>query len=161
MEANDIYFEGKYKVISHETALIARIKNFNLPTLHVYNEEGEIAEDEIWDYVYLGEGGMKLDEWFCKFNQKPQENGKWFISAPTQDQLKTWLREKHDIIVEIHVANTNDPMDYLCTVKKLDKNGHWYTKYRTKEEIGYSGTKEKLSYEDTLEEGLFKALSFL
>ena len=52
-------------------------------------------------------------------------------------------------------------MDYLCTVKKMDKNGNWSTKFKTKEELGYKGTKEKLSYEDTLEEGLFKALTLI
>ena len=161
MKNNDVYFDGKYKIVSFETATMARLKNFDLHTLHVYNRAEEIAEDEIWDYVYTDRGGMTLHQWFHKFNQRPQENGKWCISAPTQDQLKTWLREKHHIIVEIHVANTNDPMDYLCTVKRMDKNGNWSTKYKTKEELGYKGTKEKLSYEDTLEEGLFKALALI
>lgn len=158
MKNDDIYFYGKDKVVSYETAVMAKLKNFDFPTLHVYNEKGELADDDdIW--FYGCEGGMRLDEWFWKFNQKPQENTKWFISAPTQNQLKTWLREKHHIIVEIHVANTNDPMDYLCTVKKLDKNGHWHTKFKTKED--FKGTVEGLSYEDTLEEGLFKGLGLI
>ena len=156
MKTDNIYFEGKYKVVSYDTAVMARLKDFNLATIHAYNDNEQISDDDdIW--FYSCEGGMRLDDWFHKFNQKPV--GNWFISAPTQNQIKTWLREKHNIIVEIHVSSTNDPMDYLCTVKRMDKNGHWYTKFKTKE--NFKGTIEKLSYEDTLEEGLFKALSFL
>ena len=158
MKNVDIYFYTRYRVVSFETAAMARMKKFNWSTLHSYNLAKEIADDD--DVWFCGcEGGMRLDEWFHKFNERPVDE--WEISAPTQDQLKTWLREKHDIIVEIHVANTNDPMDYLCTVKRMDKNGNWSTKFKTKEELGYKGTKEKLSYEDTLEEGLFKALTLI
>ena len=77
------------RLVSYETALLAKEKLFNIPTLYFYFDS-------------------KL-----KYNHsiKPRNNniiaGSLEVSAPTQSLLQKWLRDKHNLHIEIRFLRLN------------------------------------------------------
>ena len=120
--------------ISFETAKLAKEKGFNEPCKYFYEEiSGEAIKWEcVGDII-----STKKNEFLC----------------PTQSLLARWLREKHNICVEVNftsygfvwcVCNTNNTEDkYGSGESGPNKNGTWD------------------NYEEAMETCLQEALKFI
>ena len=147
----------KDELITYETARLAKEMGYAIPTIKYYvkpsNKKGGYIKQGIEynehdcdcfhnDYV---EFDWNLNTEISKQLQSPYPNKyhKSQCSAPTQSLLQKWLREKHDIIVEVHSQYMpNSTYKYGVKVKH-----EFYDSFNT--------------YEDALEEGLQQALKLI
>ena len=129
----------KNELVTFETAKLADKAGFDWEVYAAYNKNNEELEDLSDIYHYACEGGMELDEWFGNYNSK---SWKSLISAPTQSLLQRWLREVHNIHVEV-ICNNIVTKLYTCEITAM----HF-------EKI----TKTFKSFEEALEEGLKQSL---
>ena len=124
------------QLISFETAKLLKEKGFKeYRNNKSYSSKGKISD---WEHYY-------------DYNGKPETLGVYqdHIAAISQTFVQKWLREKHNIHIQIHHF-TNQPMNgemwENCYQLFLNDEGkHPY--YRT--------------YEETLELGLFEALNLI
>lgn len=79
------------QLINFSTAKLAKEKGFNIPCINMYYTE-EFFEGEIIGELYQTDSGYSND----KFDGS--------ASAPTQSLLQKWLREVHNIHIEIRVG---------------------------------------------------------
>ena len=126
------------QLVSFKTALLAKEKKFDIPTLYCYewvkNHEVTVCKNE----QNIG----SLDNWN---DHTGEENGYnlIFYSAPTQSLLQKWLREKHNIHISIlHCILSSNEIKYFIFKGTLKWN--WGLVYNT--------------YEEALEEALYQAL---
>lgn len=137
------------QLVSLETAMLAKEKTFNEICYYFYNDtmHKEAMED-------------------CKFHSNKQFEEKYssdYITAPTQSLLHRWLREKHNLWVEITLWG--DGIGTMCAIKKADLNdkeedGSRIVRLEKNVDTGQI-TRLEFSYEKTLEIGLQEALKLL
>lgn len=128
----------KDELITFETAKLAKEKGFNYPSIHIYPivdffntyKKGTLC-------VMMEESG---DEAYAIENSL-------FAYAHTQSLLQRWLREVHNIHVEVGYYNSG----YDCDVVVFSDGVFDYI-YETQGNI---------SYEEALETGLQEALKLL
>lgn len=151
------------KLISFETAKLAKKKGFNIPSHSYYFEDKEFKEFEINDtYGYYGdEYTVNRDEFYEDWNSKWRttkegnrclgcnSNPKYLetFSAPTQSLLQKWLRETYKIIVIIELRDKYEVKIHWVDITSGNYNvdrGDTYT-----------------TYEQALEEGLYEALKLI
>lgn len=139
MEENIIMEE---KFVGYKLAELAKKKGFNIiqrfsNEASLYNKEKEHAFYA--NYGFFGSG----------YN-------KGYISAPTQSFLQKWLRDIHKIHITVDYSN--------------EHNKHHYVVYRNSNEYIHNITQELIdndtftyidTYEECLEEALYKALSLI
>jgi len=131
------------ELVTFEIAKLAKEKGFNLKTEKFYIKNGEIHNYESYDYYKNKRIDFKdyFDDW--NKNNRGDEPDKRF-SAPTQCLLQKWLREKHNTHIDI-----------------------WYNVLTEKYRIEFISGSEPLedrelkTYEEALEEGLYKALKLI
>lgn len=130
----------KEELITFETAKLAKEKGFpqepNKLKIPYYNYKGEFKGD--------------VKDWLRKYLRKEDTSDVESVSAPTQSLLQRWLREKHNIIITIEHW-TNQPVN----------NQIWENCYDYNFQQLHHGTTPHKTYEQALEEGLYKALKFI
>lgn len=121
------------RIITLETARLAKGKGFNWPTdaRYFYDE----AEQRKWVFSKMGITP-------CRNTNEDS------ICAPTQSLLQKWLREVHNIDIEIHTYSddNNSIYDYLIYQSSI------------KEEVDWEDGPWPI-YEDALEAALHRALT--
>ena len=128
-------------IVKFKTAQLAKEKGFNLPCYTCYNNKEKL--EPTYELNCIGcEGGIDFDEFFRDYNNTPSLEAylkSELISAPTQSELQTWLRDKFNL-------------------KVLVDWGYGY-EYKIVNFFKADGTYN--SYEEALEEGLFEALKLI
>ena len=124
----------KEELIQLETAQLAKEKGFTIPILLCYHEKDRIALP-------------------FSMGKKLYTNNLEYISAPTQSLLQKWLREKHNIYVQINSSHDclwgfelsklcDEPYKGVFKVSKMDSYKH-------------------KTYEKALEKGLVEGLNLI
>lgn len=134
--------------VSKKVAKLAKEKGFNLPVFYFY-EEGKIHPYEYnlpckVDVVRIHQ--IKGEN----FNSKSHSLYCETISVPTQDDLRKWLREKHNINISI---DSTRQCHNLYKIVKYDKN--------LDEELDYDFDNTFKKYEDCLEFALYESLKLI
>lgn len=81
-------------LITFETAKLAKSKGFNIPVrFGVFGSKMKLTENHGWEHYKI----LELNDW----NKKPRKS----YSVPTQSLLQKWLREVHDIHIQIRREN--------------------------------------------------------
>lgn len=135
------------ELVSFQTAKLAKEKGFNLKTHDYFSKdkyEKELSEkigfdDEYWGNNYLYDWNTN-GEPFKPFNKE-------CYSAPTQTLLQRWLREVHDIDINIEPVATGYGF-YIHKNGDYIHNAESYGVYRN-------------TYEKILEIGLQEALKLI
>lgn len=130
----------KDKLISFETAKLAKEKGFNIPVRYAFYTEKDKRDlrtrTQDWNnhFVWVGSswGGH---------NTNP------FYSRPTQSLLQKWLREVHKVNVSISFYDDGKNKYWTCHIHK-DSSQQAYV---CGEDV----------YEDALEKGLFEGLKYV
>jgi len=122
----------KDEIISFETAKLAKEKGFNILYNVAYCEQGILrtCNPDFYLVGYHNQGLATL--------------------APTQSLLQKWLREVHDIIIDVQLDQTSYPK-YCFDVYKYKDFGNW-------EHISNPYWGLYSIYEKTLEDALLLAL---
>ncbi len=137
-------------LISFNTAKLAKEKGFQEPCLHHYH-------DGVLNAHWLENGSstdiefrVDLEDLFENINHKTYErfNKGEFYSAPTQALLQKWLRDVHNIHIEIQSPDTTQET-WGSHIRYINKFGN----------RGDCGDSE--SYEAALEDGLLEALKLI
>ena len=162
----------KDELISFETAKLAKEKRFDVETLYFYCKKGLVGKMELRDdYDHLANYDKQIIDYFSGYynwNSLPKDNRMHMItsfsesneyyyqvicSAPTQSLLQKWLREKHNIQINIF-AEWN---------KK--RNKVTFCNYIISLEGNMAGLHYVMSgfdtYEEALEAGLLEALKLI
>ena len=123
------------QLISFETAKLAKEKGYNITNIFSYDETSGIMLPK--DPTYPG--------WHCYALEG-------VCPAPTQSLLQKWLREKHNIHIEIEIASDEELNIIQPYVYQWDfyKNGNITI-----------GREFYDSYEEALEVGLLEALKLI
>jgi len=121
------------QVISYDNAVLAKEKGYDQHPYRAADNHSEAYYPEYED----GSGEIKLNH--------PLFNPSKIIAiAPFQEVLRKWLREKHNIMINVFDSTTNDKFAVL--VSKLFSHQDYYdNKYYD-------------TYEEALEDGLQEAL---
>lgn len=151
------------KLISFETAMVAKEKGFDCKVKNFYNDERELCESDnrfLDNYNDNSVANRRL-----RFDEDDEENYVVY-SAPTQSLLQKWLREKYDIHIGV-TAFTNEARG-VGTLK--------YQKHISTKDNNYGGDLENScdrlktnnpflylydSYEEALEIGLNEGLKLI
>jgi len=128
------------KLIELETAKLAKEKGFNWLTRNYFGqinaEPFETHENSLDDY-----NSSRWDE----------KGGEW-ISRPTQSLLQKWLREVHNIEVEVSQTRClGGSKPYCVSVEYLHESGEW-------DYVDHEGEIDYETYEEALEAGLVVGL---
>lgn len=139
----------KEELISFETAKTAKEKGFDWECLDFY------SKNDICNYL---EEPYEYD-FKVNANKENEDNFGYGLtwSAPTQSLLQKWLRDEHDLWVEVTI-NTYPRPNNICTSIYLFKEGgvkEAIYPYQT------DGLSHSLTYEEALEKGLFEALKLI
>ena len=118
------------QLISFETAKLAKEKGFN-----IWQEKG---------FVKVVETGKIISEYWTDSMSDLVE---LICFQPTQSFLQKWLREEHNIHIQITTDNGDDFDIYLNVINNLEGSPYWTCFYKT--------------YEEALEDGLQEALKRL
>ena len=180
----------KEQLISFETAKLAKEKDFNILQHSYYFEDGEFKENSLkgTNGYYGEEYEFNLsefnenwnDKWLTKktgdrcFGCSKQKGYLETFSAPTQSLLQKWLREKHQIIVDVSLdffnSYTKESIKYSPTFYTYSNNKKrfWiYTDYINSDECTKKMQEEMpifqnySTYEEALEIALFEALKLI
>lgn len=119
------------QLISFEVAKLAKSKGFNEPTDPAYGTEG---------VLYFQHDGEEYPN---------SDLLELFYSAPTQSLLQKWLREVHNLAIEINAPDSQDEK-WSCQLHIPYKFGNLF-----------NNSVEGNTYEDALEEGLQAALNLI
>jgi hypothetical protein len=129
------------ELITLETAKLAKEKGFNEPVWAEYEFDGS----ENWLYGYNDGHSIDLSEIL-----RNSEIDKPDTPAPTQSLLQKWLREKHNIDIQVlrnkpnyheykvEIYQTNETSNYVY-FQVNEKNSlfcRWFDKYEEALEIG-------------------------
>ena len=153
----------KKDLILFETAKLAKEKGFDELVLYKYSDKGVLYISYTTEQYY---GIETLEEFIdeeCGFTKNSElpwnniyrseyENEKVniVVTAPTQSELQKWIREKHNIHIQVWYDNThNFGYPYLYKIydqnnEPVDSDGWYYD-----------------NWEEALEEGLQKALKLI
>ena len=128
--------------INFETSKLAKEKGYNIETEAYYTENGDLFTDIN----------------FLSLQQSKPENCYY---APTQSNLQKWLREKHNLHVEVvynPVFIENEHKNYYPVLKA--KENVFYIQYRKINGMDYKYFPKCwfVTYEDCLELGLLELL---
>lgn len=154
----------KEELISIETAMLAKEKDFNISTQKAYIGESLFInfEESFGEREFYFDADDFYNDWNRKgwfFDKEGSgcfgcnlDNIKWFeaYSAPTQSLLQKWLRENYKIIVSINIMSDLSYYSLLIDINKNKLNLENQSKNR-----GFS------TYEEALEDGLLEALKLI
>ena len=126
------------QLISIETAILAKEKGFDEITRYYFNEYG-MSKDSSSTSLY-----WYSDDGFCR--------------RPTQSLLQKWLRDKHNIDIQI-LRNKPGYNEYKVEIYKTN-NTNEYIYFTIKEKDGIY-IKWFKTYEAALEKGLYQALTLI
>ena len=122
-------------LITFKTAKLAKEKGF-------FQETNRL---EIPYYNYKGEFKGDVSDWRArKYIRGEDTSNIEFVSAPTQSLLAKWLREKHNIHIEISNNNYNKLLNWSFDLHKLpvgiiqmwERGDSTYNTYEEAYEIG-------------------------
>ena len=148
------------KNIEYSTSVLAREKGYNVDCDWRYDEQVDPPELLSWkdyrvqelldsvkqnsEYAYRYVDSLK-DNYFDTFDNDDEG---FYVSAPTQTDLQTWLRDTHGI--HVYVTHKQFAVD--------GEDGYYY-------HFGKSGSTRYYgkfkSYEEALEDGLIEGLKFI
>ena len=126
------------RIISYNTAVLAKAKGFDWETNYGYCKESP-------EHPFNARDNCETDyNW----------NNRVGFSAPSQTVLMDWLREIHNIYIEILIDQTTDPK-FCYEIYKYKDFGDWTT-ITNKETWGLT-----MDYHKNIEDALKEALSYI
>ena len=148
------------KLISLETARMAKEKGFDIPVIHYYTRINKYNRK---NHISYSEGYMteRLEEsnWNNGYGSYPTSAEEVDCSAPTQSLLQKWLREEHNISVN-PIPNFKTKLNqYHLGIVFIDKGVVDSTIIRIDD--AYKTIILFDSYEEALEKGLQEALKLI
>ena len=132
-------------LISFETAKLAKEKGFNIDVINYYTPEGYCTDSN----GYMTER-LESSNWNNGEGSYPTLSEKVSCSAPSQSLLQKWLREVHNIHIDIRI-NAVSRGNYFFYLSKTKTP--FYTLFVSE--------KNSDSYEEALEIGLINALKLI
>lgn len=145
-------------LITYDTANIAKDAGYDIPCLNYYTTEySRDKKPYITKGIEYDSDGYTEFDWNCNTEHSkglkapyPNTYHKSQRSAPTQSLLQKWLRDIHNLYIEVYIKN-NDLLEevtfsYLILFKNEKSVDHLISEGNIQ------------SYEDALEKGLQEAL---
>lgn len=125
--------------IEKDTAIIAKTKGFYLPAIDYYYDTNSINNNPIFCQLHS-------IQWHKLNDNRLEDN---IVLAPTQSELQTWLRDEHEIHIEISRSFNYYVIKRIC-------------KYDTDEDVNIVFDIDEIIWEDCgkYEEALEIALVF-
>ena len=139
----------KEQLISFETAKLAKEKGFSIICDYVY----DIVADEVNPVITRNQ--QPSGNFLSYFHDR-------FISTPTQSLLQKWLREVHQIYVQIETDQTTYPKFCYSIARFIGNPNNLSEKEWYWDKLPYNENWSlHRKYEEALEEGLQEALKMV
>ena len=143
------------KRVNFETAKLLKDIGYNLDCLYYYTPKGQMD----WGYEYQSDAKVNTN-WNNGLGSYPTESKDVSCSAPYQEEVKTWFRDKHNVIIEVNHSSLsrgkfNNVIAYFGSVYIINDQ-YQYKLFNNKTEPKYMET-----YEECLEYSILKAIKFL
>lgn len=135
------------QLISFETAKLAKEKEFDLPCLYFYPE----WESDVLSVYDMGEGLFTNDMKQTDYDGDRSHGFGDITLVPTQSLLQKWLRDKHDIFVELEGLISDREIVYAIDIWYIKENHYYVKPFKTRYD----------SYESALESALQEALKLI
>jgi hypothetical protein len=129
----------KEELVKFVTAKLAKDKGFDM--ISRFGTEASLY-DKKGKHIYYSNYG---------FMYSGLSDG--YISAPTQSLLQKWLREKHNLHIEIYIGHDEDKIWWNAEIYKIEL-GYKFEPMNMEDIVGDS-------YEEVLELALQKALKLI
>ena len=145
-----------------KVAKLAKEKMFDLDVDSYYENDKLFTTnwEEIWDVVTYEQ--QENNTFIERLDYNTYEN---HYSAPTQSLLQQWLREKHDIFVEVNIKHRNLKRYFFYSISYANNSYEGYS------EVLYMwlglGVEENeiyhvyVTHKQALEKGILKALKLI
>ena len=144
------------RLISKETAVLAKEKGFDVE-VRSYFDFKKFGDKSVEFYGKLDANNLMI--WNVELAKNIPAN---YISAPSQALLQKWLREKHNLYIcisaEFYKTGINHTLQILCYNPNLSESDYYDNDKCTGM---YGDNAEFNTYEEALEFGLQKALTFV
>ena len=124
-------------VAPFEIALLAIEKGFDLPTIHVWCDYDTIHQRSVNKHPIIVRSNSQRDR---------------FIAAPTRELLRKWLREYHNIHIEINLSGDIPYNKFYYYIMKI---GQYFTMSTSDDQESF------VTYEEALDTSLIKVLKRL
>jgi hypothetical protein len=151
----------KEQLVSFEVAKLAKEKGFSENCFHHYNSDGCVCENHVeMNKMYIATHNLLANNTDFELERWGGGN-KYSIVAPTQSLLQKWLREKHNIVINISAIpnfidlNNKKVSFYYNIIKNNDWIEENFDEKTSIEETYYD------TYEEALEVGLLEALKLI
>lgn len=145
------------KLVEYKTAKLAKEKNFEEKVQEWFDENG----NSIKAGLTSDNETIFKEDLARQINKSAKALNKNDISRPTQDQLRTWLRDKHQIYIEVKTDCTAEPkFSFEINVFKgnprnlAEMEWGWYFHIQEPWYLYYL-------YEEALEDALFEGLNLI
>ena len=135
------------QLISFKTAELAKDKGFSVSVINYYDKNKHCTYSEDYQTERLAESN-----WNNGNGSYPTLSKEVLCSAPTQSLLQKWLREVHNIYIEIEHWHNEKEGFIKCGYKV-------YTKHENTGPYIYNN--KIITYEEALEKGLQEALKLI
>lgn len=134
------------QLIQYQTAILAKEKGFDIP---------------VWDFIDTYGDINSLMGYIGDSFQEKYDMAKEFVDIylPTQSLLQKWLREVHDIYIDI--LEYYDEKDLPLYDKKFPKPIGFFCWDKYDDNFCEEGAEKFKTYEEALEAGLFEALKLI
>lgn len=154
------------QIISWETAKLAKEKGFNIPVSRYYRDEKLIVNFEdsgCNEESYYFDADSLNENWNDGRVVNKDNNSCWgctkpsymnVYSASTQALLQRWLREVHNLHIQICIGTTIDKPT-KCWVYYIQNDKGRTIQWNTNSDEVFN------SYEEALEQGLINALNLI
>lgn len=147
-------------LVSFETAKLAKEKGFNIPvvnyytSINKYNRKNYLSHSEGYQTERLEESNWNDGK--GSYPTKPEDVE---CSAPTQSLLQKWLREKHNIHIEVwKMSGHFRARRFEEVIEKINFDGNVKDVIR---HYKYSNYLDGETYEEALEIGLQEGLKLI
>lgn len=114
------------KLVNFNIAKLATNKGFDEPCLHAFDPMG----NEVLEYTFLSYTPDEPEINYRYFLQYKKDN---IFLRPTQSQLQSWLRDKHNI--KIFIVPSDCDFSYLIKIGNVKLDGETYKDYETALEV--------------------------
>jgi len=138
------------QLVSFETAKLAKDKGFNIPCNKMFSFGRKIFENMKTISFHNGDKNECANTSHDWNNTKSQTETEYY-SAPTQSLLQKWLREKHNIHVNLFIYHNTEDINivYRCRID------YFINKVKISYWLGLG------KYEEVLEMGLKQGLNYI
>lgn len=146
--------------VEYATAMLSKEKGFDIPPeSYCSTRKNSSGKNILTESEGYQTDRIEISNWNNGLGSYPTEPSEVKCSAPTQDLLQKFLREKHLVDITVITNWINGKRVYYCGISYVNKEKNqidiWFSKDDKANKVNYK------TYEEAREVGLFKGVTII